>query len=79
MTTSKAPSGLLAGGAGIRITATAKTAVAQGHKAPKAIRRPVPKPVRPKVVDGAAPPALPAPVILWDDPVDPATDAKPKR
>ena len=79
MTTSKAPSELLAGTAGIRITTAAKTAVAQGDKAPKPVRRPVPKSVRPKVLDGAEAPALPAPVILWDDPVDPAAGAKPKR
>ena len=79
MTTTKASSRLLAGSAGIRIATKEKTAAAQGDKPSKAVRRLVPKPLRPKVMGDPESTAIPPPVILWDDPVDPATGAKPKR
>ena len=79
MTTNKASSGLLTGSAGIRIATAEKTAAAQGDKPAKAVRRLLPKPLRPKVMGNPESTAILPPVILWDDPVDPATGAKPKR
>ena len=79
MTTTKASSGLLAGSAGIRIATKEKTAAAQSDKPSNAVRRLAPKPLRPKAMGHPESRAIPPPVILWDDPVDPATGGKAKR
>jgi len=76
MTTTKASSRLLAGGAGMGPKPREKIAVAQGDKPLKAARRLVPKASPPKVLGDPASTAIPPSVILWDDPVDPATSAK---
>lgn len=62
---------------GPRPAAPEKTALPRQEKPAKAPTRRISKSLRPRLVEAAAPASAPG-VILWDDPVEPAGDSKPK-
>lgn len=73
----KSTLGIGASGAGPRPATAGKSALPQKHKPAKPAGRGGAKAFQPRVVADAAPAA--APVILWDDPVEPASPEKPPR
>jgi hypothetical protein len=74
MTTIKPASGASRPQVGFESTTAEKIAPPQSDKPTKPVRRRIPKALRPRVVGDA--PVAPAPVILWDDPFEPAPDPK---